>query len=182
MIFINWEIIFANSIKRHIYEVLDLRLGARFISTIKQQSDLVISREFYFCKTSHMQSFDMRSFAKIKYSRKFQNLQYSSKNRTQHGYCLSTNLTIEFVLTLIFYKNHKIILNNDLTDLTPTTKTCKCTSPQSKISSRYTFQQTLGLKIVNSNSIISVDQSINQNARNYFFPKSVTTNQTNRNQ
>ena len=44
---------------------------ARFTYINKRQSDFAISRGFYFHETSHM-----RSFGKIKSSRKFPNLQY----------------------------------------------------------------------------------------------------------
>ena len=48
-------------------------MKARFTYINKRQSDFAISRGFYFHETSHM-----RSFAKIKSSRKFPNLQYMS--------------------------------------------------------------------------------------------------------
>ena len=60
--------IFANSVKRHICDVKILRLGLGLLISVNER---VISPGFYFHETSHM-----RSFAKIKPSRKFTNLQY----------------------------------------------------------------------------------------------------------
>ena len=60
--------IFANSIKRHISDVKNSRLRQDLPISIND-SDFVISRGFYFYETS-----PMRSFAKIKSSRKFPNL------------------------------------------------------------------------------------------------------------
>ena len=60
--------IFANSIKRHISDVKKIATKARFTYINTRQSDFAISRGFYFHKTSHM-----RSFAKLKSSRKFSN-------------------------------------------------------------------------------------------------------------
>ena len=62
--------IFANCIKRHIIDVKKFAVKARLNYINKRQSDFDISRGFYFHETSHM-----RSFAKIKSSRKFPNLQ-----------------------------------------------------------------------------------------------------------
>ena len=62
--------IFANSVKRHICDVkIANRVWFTYISN--RQSDIANSRGFDFHETSHM-----RSFAKIKHSRKFPNLQY----------------------------------------------------------------------------------------------------------
>ena len=65
-----WEnFIFANIIKRHICDAVNLQLGPNLHISV---NDIVISAGgFYFHETSHM-----RSFAKIKPSRKFTNLQY----------------------------------------------------------------------------------------------------------
>ena len=62
--------IFANSDLRHICDK-KIAFRAWFTYISKRQRDLIISRGFYFHETSHM-----RSFAKIKPSRKFLNLQY----------------------------------------------------------------------------------------------------------
>ena len=60
----------ANCIKRHIIPFEKFEIKARFTYINKIQSDFAISRGFNFHEASHMQS-----FAKIKSSRKFLNLQ-----------------------------------------------------------------------------------------------------------
>ena len=62
--------ILAYSIKRHICDAKNLRLGHDLHISVKGQSDFGLSRGFYFHETSHM-----RSFAKIKPLQKFPNLQ-----------------------------------------------------------------------------------------------------------
>ena len=70
--------IFPNSIKRHISDVkLATKAGFTYIN--KGQSDFAILQGFYFHETSHM-----RSFAKIKSSQKFPNLQYTGM-LSHHG-------------------------------------------------------------------------------------------------
>ena len=61
--------IFANSIKRHICDGQSLQLRHDLHISVND-SDFAISHGFYFHETSHM-----RSFVKIKSSRKFPNLQ-----------------------------------------------------------------------------------------------------------
>ena len=63
--------IFANSVKRDICHIKNSRLG-HDIPTSVNDSDIAISRGFYFHETSHM-----RSFAKITLA-KFPNFQYWS--------------------------------------------------------------------------------------------------------
>ena len=77
--------IFANSVKRH---TCDLKIAARawFNYISSRQSDFAILRGFYFHETSHM-----RSFGKIKPSRKFPNLQYSFLNNNDNLQRLSIN-------------------------------------------------------------------------------------------
>ena len=59
--------IFANGVKRHIFAT------KAYITYISQHhTDLAISRGVYFHETSHM-----RSFANIKPSQKFPNVQYN---------------------------------------------------------------------------------------------------------
>ena len=58
---------------KDISDVKKIATKTRFTYINKRQSDFAISREFYFHEISHM-----RSFAKIKPSRKFPNLQYQS--------------------------------------------------------------------------------------------------------
>ena len=67
------NVIFANSIKRYINDVKKFSTKARFTYINKQQSDFAILRGIYFRETWHM-----RSFAKIKSSQKFPNLQYAA--------------------------------------------------------------------------------------------------------
>ena len=74
--------IFANSIKRHISDVKNSPLRQDLPISIKD-SDFAISRGFYFHETSHM-----RSFAKIKWSQKFLNLQYLTQRHNTISQCL----------------------------------------------------------------------------------------------
>ena len=60
----------ANSVSRHICEVEKAGLG-HALAILMNDSDFAISRGFHFHETSHM-----RSFAKIKHSRKSLNLHY----------------------------------------------------------------------------------------------------------
>ena len=60
---------------------------AWFTYISKQQSDFAISRGFYFHETSHMH---MWSFAKIKPSRKFPNLQYSTESQLNKEFSFDT--------------------------------------------------------------------------------------------
>ena len=65
--------IFVNSVKRHIWDVKNSRLGHYLaISLNDRVISLAILREFYFHETSHLQS-----STKIEPSRKFPNLQYA---------------------------------------------------------------------------------------------------------
>ena len=73
--------IFANSIKIHISGVKYSRLRQDLPISIIDKVILPFSRGFYFHETSHM-----RSFAKIKSSRKFPNLQYVNPCSAEHGY------------------------------------------------------------------------------------------------
>ena len=54
----------------------------------KQQSEFANSREFYFPETSHLQ---MRSFVKMKPSRKFLNLHYVNESYLMITYCVDSD-------------------------------------------------------------------------------------------
>ena len=62
--------IYANSVKRHICDVKICDQGMINLYISKQQSDFAVSRGFYFHEILHV-----RSFAKLKPSRKLPNLQ-----------------------------------------------------------------------------------------------------------
>ena len=65
------RILFSRIVFKDIYATSKFVTRVCFTYISKRQSDFAISREFYYHEASHI-----RSFAKIKPSRKFPNLQY----------------------------------------------------------------------------------------------------------
>ena len=63
---------FANSVKRHICDAKNSRLGHDLYIAVNDRVISAFRKDFYFHEISHM-----RSFTKIKPSRKFSNLQYT---------------------------------------------------------------------------------------------------------
>ena len=79
------RILFSRIMLKDIFAVLKFATRVWFTYISTRQSDIAISRGSYFHETSHM-----RSFAKIKLSPNFQNLQYQQK---AYEKCLQNNLS-----------------------------------------------------------------------------------------
>ena len=65
------RILFSRTAFKHIFATLKIAARAYLLISVNDRTDFVNSGCFYFHETSHM-----RSFEKIKPSRKFSNLQY----------------------------------------------------------------------------------------------------------
>ena len=89
--------IFANSVKRHICHVKYSRLWHDLTTSVKDKRVFVISRGFYFRETPHP-----RSFAKIKPSRNFPNLQYLTTYHFRKGFYTINNCIDDYGCANIF--------------------------------------------------------------------------------
>ena len=93
------DLIFGNSVKRHIFTMIKFATRVWFTNICKQQSDIDIARGLYFRETTHP-----HSFAKIKPSRKFPNLQYAGLSEPYSLFYLLYFYLLFYFYSFIFFK------------------------------------------------------------------------------